>query len=112
MLIIFTFQLIQTIRILWFYHRSEMSPVWNKYVNQYSDGIVSFTLHITGERETEFYVSDKRQLMIIIMMPTVVFNARDVFEQQGLVRGDQSNNRFYTIRRQPWTPKEINQSMK
>jgi hypothetical protein len=36
------------------------------------------------------------QLLIIIMMPTVVFNAREVFEQQGLGRGDQSHNRFYT----------------
>jgi hypothetical protein len=33
--------------------------------------------------------------MIIITMPTVIFNAREVFEQQGLGHGDQSNNRFY-----------------
>jgi hypothetical protein len=66
------------------------------YVNQYSDGIVSFTLYITGVCDREFNVRDKRQLMIIIMMPTVVFNAREVFEQQGLGRGYQSNSRFCT----------------
>jgi hypothetical protein len=41
-------------------------------------------------------VRDKRQLMIIITMPTVVFNSHEVFEQQGFGRGDQSNIRLYT----------------
>jgi hypothetical protein len=65
-------------------------------VNQYSDGIVSFTLYIAGVCEPEFYVRDNRQMMIIITTPTVVFNAREVIEQQGLRCGDQSNSRFYT----------------
>jgi hypothetical protein len=32
--------------------------------------------------------------MIIITTSTVIFNVQEVFEQQGLGRGDQSNNRF------------------
>jgi hypothetical protein len=75
---------------------AEISPVWKKYVNQYSDGIVSFTLYIAGVCEPEFYVRDYRQLMIIIMMPTVVSNAREVFEQPGLGCGDHSHCMFYT----------------
>jgi hypothetical protein len=74
----------------------EILPVWNKYVNQYSNGIASFALYIAGVCEPEFYVRDNRQMMIIITTPTVVFNAREVIEQQGLRCGDQSNSRFYT----------------
>jgi hypothetical protein len=40
-------------------------------------------------------MKDKRQQMIIITLPTVIFNAREVFEQQGLGHGYQSNNMFY-----------------
>jgi hypothetical protein len=60
------------------------SPIWNKYVEQFSDGIVCFTLFIDGGCEAEFYVKDKRQLMIIITISESAFSAMLVLQQQGL----------------------------
>jgi uncharacterized protein (DUF924 family) len=52
-------------------------------------------LYIEGVCEPEFYVKDKMQLIIIIMMPTVVYNTNEVFQQQWFGYEDQSNSRFY-----------------
>jgi hypothetical protein len=72
------------------------SPAWNKYVEHFSDGILFFTLFIAGGCEPEFYVKDKRQLMIIITMPESAYSAMMVLKQQGLGSGDQANNRVFT----------------
>jgi hypothetical protein len=73
-----------------------MSPIWNKYIEHYNTESVSFTLYTTGGCEPEFYVKEKRQLLIIIMIPTGVYNANQVFHQQWVGYGDHFNNRFYT----------------
>jgi hypothetical protein len=71
-------------------------PVWNKYVEHFSDGIVCFTLFIAGGCEPNFYVKDKRRLMIIVTMPKSAYSAMLVLQQQGIESGDQANNRFFT----------------
>jgi hypothetical protein len=53
-------------------------------------------LFTAGGCEPEFYVKDKRQLIIIITMPGYVYSAMLVLKQQGLGYGDQANNRFFT----------------
>jgi hypothetical protein len=72
------------------------SPVWNKYVEHFSDGIVFFTLFIAGGCEPEFYVKDKRQLKIIISMPKSAYSAMMVLKQQGLGSGDQATTQLFT----------------
>jgi hypothetical protein len=72
------------------------SRVWNKYVEHFSDGIVFFTLYIAGGCEPEFYVKDKRQVMIIVTIPEYAYSAMLVLQQRGLESRDQANNRFFT----------------
>jgi hypothetical protein len=58
--------------------------------------VLFFTFFIAGGCEPEFYVKDKRQLMIIITMPESAYSAMMVLKQQGLGAGDKSNNRSFT----------------
>jgi hypothetical protein len=44
---------------------------------------------LQGVCEPECFVKDMMQLMLVITMPTVIYNENEIFQQQGLGYGDQ-----------------------